>query len=195
MANEPSPNDLKNLWQEQKVEIMRFSVDEIRRKADTFRSKIRRRNIREYLGAAFVVLASSWYFVTINKPIPRISFALMIAGTLYVAYRLYRMGSARETPAGMGYATGLNYYRSELERQRDLLRRVWSWYLAPLIPGLALLIGWSLFSAPPARRWYVAAYMVVAAALFWGIAHLNKRAAQRLDRRIMELNAMEDQSA
>jgi len=114
---------------------MRFSVNEIRRKADTFRSRIRRRNIREYLGAAFVVLFSSWNVVTVTSPIPRISFALMLAGTLYVAYRLYEMGSNRETPASMGYATGLNYYRSELERQRDLLRRAWSWYLAPLIPG------------------------------------------------------------
>jgi hypothetical protein len=195
MTNEPSPDDCRNLWQEQEVEIMRFSVDEIRRKADTFRSRIRRRNIREYLGAAFVVLVSSWYFVIITSPIPRISFALMIGGTLYVAYRLYATGSARETPAGMGYTTGLNYYRSELERQRDLLRGVWSWYLAPLVPGLGLFIGWWLFSAPPERRWIVVVYMILTSTLFWVIAHINKRAAKRLDRRIMELNAMEDQSA
>ena len=171
---------------------MRFSVDEIHRKANTFRRKIRRRNMREYLGAAFVLLVSSWNFVMAGRPVPRISFALMIAGTLYVAYRLHQAGAARETPAGMGYATGLNYYRGELERQRDLLRSVWSWYLAPWIPGLALLTGWGAFSAPPGRRWYVAGYMVAAAALFWVIAYINKRAALRLDRRIVELNAMEE---
>ena len=192
MANEPSPDDCKNLWKEQEVEVMRFSVDEIRGRADAFRRKIQRRNIREYLGAAFVVLVCSWNFVRVTSMVPRISFALMTAGTLYVAYRLYKAGSARETPAEMGYTTGLDYYRGELERQRDLLRGVWSWYLAPLIPGLALLIGWSLLSAPSGRRWYVVAYMVAAAALFWGIAYINKRAAQRLDRRIVELNAMED---
>jgi hypothetical protein len=43
-------------------------------------------------------------------------------------------------PAEMGREYGIAFYRRELEKQRDLLRGIWKWYLGPLIPGLALFV-------------------------------------------------------
>ena len=39
----------------------------------------------------------------------------------------------------------LEFHRSELVRQRDLLRSVWWWYLLPFVPGMLLIpVGSSL---------------------------------------------------
>lgn len=48
MKNEVAPNGLKALWQSQEREFVEMSLDEIRRRAQKHRRKVRRRNAIEY---------------------------------------------------------------------------------------------------------------------------------------------------
>ena len=55
MPDEMNPNDPRNLWQGQEVEIVTLTVDEVRRRAARFERRIHRRNVREYAAGALVV--------------------------------------------------------------------------------------------------------------------------------------------
>jgi hypothetical protein len=82
--------------------------------------------------------------------------------------------------------SSLEFYRVQLERQRDLLHGVWRWYMLPFVPGfLVLLIGQAL--AQPARVSFVVAYGVLALCLGVGLHALNRGAAARIQRALDRL--------
>jgi hypothetical protein len=80
----------------------------------------------------------------------------------------------------------LDFHRTQLTRQRDLLREVWSWYILPFVPGMLLmLIGFGV--AHPERIRFIVAYAVALAGLMIGLHLLNRRAATGIQRRLDEL--------
>ena len=71
--------------------------------------------------------------------------------------------------------SGLEFTRSELVRQRHLLRGVWWWYLLPFVPGMLLIhVGYSLEHP---ESWYLRAVGIFVAVTFVGIGLLNQRVA------------------
>ena len=56
-----------------------------------------------------------------------------ITTALYVIYQLYRRGSARAVPPDARLETSLELYRAQLERRRNALRGIWSWYTGPIL--------------------------------------------------------------
>jgi len=193
MANESPPNDrLKSVWQNQPSEGIRVSVDEIRRWAGKFHEKICWRNAREYVAGVVVVVFFGFEFCRASDAAVRVAYGLIIAGIVYVIWHLHRRGSARNLPADLGLASGLEFYRRELERQRDLLQSVWGWYLGPLIPGLVLLTVARARTNPGHAR-DIGLSLALFALVFVFIGRLNRRAARKLQRQIDELNALEGQ--
>ena len=122
----------------------------------------------------------------------RVACGLIIAGALYVMWRLHQRGASRNVPAEMGLASGLEFHRRELARQRDLLRSVWSWYLAPVIPGLVVLM-LARARINPGHLRPIGLSSALIALLFIFVWWLNHQAARRLQSRIDELNALEGQ--
>lgn len=181
-------DDPRNLWQNQEVEEMKLSLEEIRARAAKFQSRIRRRNLREYAAALLVILLFARFFSTTPNIVERIGFALVIAGALYYIAHLWKWGAPRFLPADMGRADCLHFYRGELERQRDLLRGVWTWAILPIAPGLAIGLIYGIVTASPAARWRSILGALIATAIILGIGWLNQRAAGRLDGQIAELN-------
>jgi len=181
-------DDLRNLWQNQEVEEVRISVDELRVKAAKFQGRIRWRNLREQAACLFVITAFGAMSLKIHQAVPRISFALIIAGAIYVAWHIQKWGAPKILPADLGRASCVGFYRDELERQCNLLRSIWKWYLGPLIPGMSLFVLYGIWVTPSHRRWFPIAYAVAAAAFFWLIGRLNQRAARRLEEQIAELD-------
>jgi membrane protein implicated in regulation of membrane protease activity len=97
----------------------------------------------------------------------------------------------RPLPKDAGLTTCIEFQRRELERQRDLLSNVWSWYLGPLIPGMAVLITAYALANPAHWKYqgvFIAAYVLFVAAVFAGIGKLNGKAARKLQRQIDELD-------
>ena len=167
---------------------MKISVDELRLKAAKFQNAVRWRNLREQAACVFVIVAFGVMSWKIPQTVPRISFALIIAGTIYVAWHLQKWGAPKRPPADLARVTSLEFYRGELERQRELLRGIWKWYLGPLVPGLTLLVLWVIWVARPERRWFPITYGAVAAGVFVLIGWLNQRSARKLEGMLAELN-------
>jgi hypothetical protein len=192
MANERRPDDLCEVWRGQKVEHNQMTLAEIREKASKFQRRIRFRNLKEY-GAYAAVVAFFGFSMGAYPPLMRAGAWLCIAGMLYSAYQMHRRGSSKTVAAGWEPESCLSFHRRELERQRDLLLSIWSWYLGPLIPGLALLMIGGGVARPGHLKhaWAaVSLYLALIAVGFWFVARLNRRAAQRLQRQIDELGAL-----
>jgi len=195
MANEVNLRnelDLRSVWQSQEPEGAKISLEEIQQKARTLHSRVSRRNLREYVAVAIVVLAGAFFIARIHSAVVRVGSALQIAGALYVAYQLHRRGSAKSLPEDCGFECCVDFHRRELERQRDALRSVWWWYLGPLIPGLVVLVAGKEFFRPAGEphHWIGFAVMIaICTLLFAGIGKLNHMAARWLQKQIDELNA------
>jgi len=188
MMNE-SPNNqtIKELWQCQPVEGTKMSVEEIRTRSAKFERKIAWRNVREYVAGGIAAGLFASFLVKSHDTFFQTACALMIAGLACMAYQLHRRASARSMPSDLGAANSLQFHRAELERQLDFLRRVWRWYLGPLIPGL---VAFSLATSSAdhhdiLRITLVNSLFAFCLVLVW---RLNVYAARCLQRRIDELS-------
>ena len=116
----------------------------------------------------------------------RIGAGMNVAAAIMVAYLIHRWGTARMLPSDLALTSALDFHRVELERQRDLLRSVWWWYLLPFTPGLLVLeVGQAL--ARPERTPRIVAFSIAMFLFAVGIYAWNLRAAARIQRRIDRL--------
>ncbi len=191
MENEsPQDREMRELWQDQKTEGVRMSVAEVQANAGKFQRSIRSRNAREYVAAAVVVVFFGFEFWRAGDMLVRTGFVLLIAGVVYMVWQLHARGSSKTIPKDAGLSSYVDFQRRELERQRDALRSVWSWYLAPLVPGMAVLLT-AFGLANPGRSphiWLVVGIEAfVMGAMCFLIAKLNGTAARKLQRQIDDL--------
>jgi len=188
------PNNPQQVWQTQPVEGIKMSADAIRQRAGKFERRIFWRNIREYASSLVAALLFAYFFATNHALLFRVAYALFIAGLGWVVFQLHRQGSAKNMPAELGTLTYLQFFRAELERQRDVVKNVWPWYLAPLVPGFVVLTAASVIARPNSAGLATAGLLdVVVAVLFLLIWKMNLRAARCLQRTIDDLNAAERQ--
>ena len=198
MRNEAAQPDLQTLWQQQKVEAIEMSVEQLERKARRYQSKIRRRNLLEYLAVAVIIPYMAFVIWKFPQPLIQLAAGLSIAGAVYLAIQLYRRGSAQASPQDRALKPWIEYHRTELRRQRDLLSSSWRWYLGPLIPGLACFVIAGILVNPGRLQHptaFVSAYAVVAAAAILWVRRWHVRCARKLDRQIGELDAMQKEQA
>lgn len=197
MTNESSSTDVRDLWQSQPTESPRISLEDLRGKMHKFERRLFWRNIREYAGGVFVVAAFGFYEWRFPALLLRLGSGLTIAGTLYVMFQLHRRASARPAPVDLGLSTSIEFHRQALERQRDALRGVWSWYLLPLVPGLAVFLFGTAAGQWTAHTMHMGAlvrgYGVLAccmAAVFYAVWRLNQKGADKLQVQIDEMSKL-----
>jgi hypothetical protein len=187
--NDHSNNSAQQIWQTQPVEGMKVSADVIRLRATNFENKISRRNLRESIASLFVIGAFSYFFVTSPGVLLRITWALFIAGMIWIIIALRVKGTPKTMPAALGSSSSVDFFRSELERQRDLLKNVFPWYLAPLVPGYVALNAAYALKFPGSIRWTGLGLLdLIFVAVFAGVWYMNRRAAHCLQRSIDELS-------
>jgi hypothetical protein len=190
-------DELRELWQSQKANESKMSLEEIREKARIFEKMIRRRNLIEYAGG---VIVSVSFAKQIFQPTPpnfmtRIGAGLTVLATIYVVSMLHRRGSVKNVPDAMARTSFIEFYRRSLERQRDLLRDAWRWYLLPFVPGLvAMFVSFGMRDglwlnpepAPnPLREGFsLILFAAVLIVFFFVVAAVNKRSAKRLQAKI-----------
>jgi hypothetical protein len=184
--------ELRGLWQAQPAEVVSMSIEQLQSRAGKFRSTIAWRNAREAAAAAVVVAGFGAFLFWVRNPIIRAGAGLIIFGCLYATYRLFRNGTARDLPAELGLRNSIEFHRNELQRQYDLLRGVWRWYLGPFLPGLAVFLAGDALTVP---NRVAATVVVVLGGLavgltFFTIARINARAARGIRRRIDDLDAL-----
>lgn len=157
--------------------------------AEKFQRKIRFRNLTEYVACAgLVAWAASFTLRSAAPPVIKAGVVLIALGGLAVTAILRLRGHAatRELSLTAPTREALGWHRSELVRQRDLLRAVPLWYLGPFVPGVAttLVGGWL---TNPGQGLRVALSAAFVALVFAGVALLNLRGARKLDQQIEEL--------
>lgn len=185
-------NPVQELWQHQPVEGMHMPVEELRRRAGKFERTVYWRNVREYGASLLVAGVLAYLFATTQDGLSRLSFGLFIAALLWIVVQLHRKGSSKKLPNGVDTLTGLRFYRTELERQLETVSSVWSWYLAPLVPGLVVYTIGNAVRVPRLASWAGLALMdLVIAGVFVCIWRMNKKAARCLQRMIEELNGVD----
>ena len=116
--------------------------------------------------------------------------ALVIAGTLFVAWQLRRRASA-EPPERAGAMPLLLFARAQLVRQCEALRSVFRWYILPFLPGMSVFMTGTMLAeranGPEPRD---AVGFAVLIAMLAGIWWLNQLGARRLQRSIDEMDAL-----
>ncbi len=183
----------QQIWQSQPLEGMKMSADAIRLRAGKFERRIDRRNLRENIAGVFVIAFFAHSLITTHEILFRVTWGLFIVGMIWILVHLRLKGTPRSMPGDMGASTCLEFFRSELERQRDLVKNVWPWYLAPLVPGYLALNAAFIYHSPHPIRWGTLTLMdAFFVAVFAGVWMLNQRAARCLQRSVDELTAAQD---
>lgn len=167
-----------------------MSADVIRQRAIRFERRVARRNLRESIASLLAIGAFCYFYATTPGTLLRVTWILFISGMIWIIVHLRLKGTPKAMPAAMGSYSSLEFFRSELERQRDLVNKVWLWYLAPLFPGYFALNLACIFTSPRPPRWgslvLIDVIFVIAFVAVW---KMNQRAARCLQRMIDELNA------
>ena len=180
-----SEKDIRQLWREQPRTPDPLPIDEMRLKAEQFRS---RRGRWKMIGSMVVVVAMIVGTVEAFWPgqgiVERTGDLLTVAAFLYIGYqyRKYARQSAPENPTAMNYAA---VYRRQIVFERDLARQG-ARYLWPFVPGVTLsLLGGSVGHWSLIRSIGIVAFGVT---LFLVIAWVYARTARRLQRELEALD-------
>jgi hypothetical protein len=165
----------------------------VRARAETFARKIRRRNLREVAAGAFVVAGGVTIAARAPTALGLAGGVAMALGAIFVSVFIFlRARNLRAPEPAAPTSEVVAYERAQLERQARLLERVWLWYLAPLLPSVALIYAESLQRAldrpdPTGGVALTAALFAASLGVFVVIGWINKRAARGLRERMAQL--------
>ena len=193
------PNDpLKAAWLSQPVEHIQMSTMELAGAAGRFEKKVHRRNLIEYIAGAVVIPAfGAVFFFGHHGWIMRLGSAMAVLGVVFILWQLHRRASAGRLPSGASPENLLAFQRNELVRQRDALRSVPVWYLAPVVPSFIVLsLGrWIQDHNPKVSlaedHVRIIIGGVIAALLLAIVWLLNALGAARLDREIDKIDRLQ----
>lgn len=183
----------RNAWTDHQSGARFSAPEDCARAASRLETRVYWRNLVEYAAGGLVALLSGG--ATIASLAAglvdfAIAFSLLLGGIVMVLRHLIRRGSnlARHPEESC-----IAHHRAALTRQRDLLRAVPRWYLAPMLPGVIALYGVvALRVAPVAQAADMARQLGLpllgTLAVFAAIGWLNLRAAAGLDRQLAALD-------
>jgi len=199
MTTEFPSGDVRDAWQSQPVEPFRMSPDEIHKKIGQLDKKIRRRNFIGFAICFLEIACFSCFYFIFPILIQRIGALLTVLGMGYLVYQLYlnqlQRAESTNTAARMGTAALAEFYRAELQRQRDFHCGIWFWSrLIMILPGpLVFIVG--LETVYPSLAIYIRAEG--AAFLFFAALAipLNRRLAREYQKQFDELETMVKESS
>ena len=183
---------IKSLWTNQSRDAKFAEPKSSSRRMTKLERQVLIRNLIEYCAGALVLVlfgAATIMAVMASQFIMAVCFASTVVGVIYVIGTLYRQGRV-ETRQPENSC--IDHLRGQLTRQRDLLRSVPKWYLAPLVPGVVGLYLTIIWEVAQVRGWAVAVeglWLEFGGTLvfFVFVGWLNLRAARGLDREIQAL--------
>lgn len=181
----PDDRSLRALWQSGAAEIAPLPIAEIKRRAGKLSDSVARRNRREYIAIGIVAAVFALYAIILPGYWLKIGSLLVIAGTLFVGWQLARRSSRPDPDAEA--ADVRTYYRARLVTEEHMLARVGRWYLAPLIPGLAVFLA-GISRVANLSPLSFAILVAVHALVFLGIWWLNRRTAAILRDQIARID-------
>ena len=174
----------------------RFTPDrELAGKQTDFHRRVRRRNVIEYIAGSLVIAVfawTAWLTAQAGEIVITLGWLCGIVGIAVVMTNLYhRAGNLPHRPE----ADCRSHLRAQFEHQRQALASVPRWYLAPLLPGVVLIIAGSVLPVAREAGWLAALAAgagptAIVVGLFGAVAWLNRRAARMLEREIEALDTL-----
>ena len=133
--------DLRQLWQRQALDAPRINLAYLQHQVGRLQRRTRLRNSFEYVGAigAFVWVIWAGRGFIAPRPIMTAGILLWVLGMLFVAFQWHRRAAMASPAEQLGTLDALQFYRQQLERQRDARRGNWRGWLPPLAPCLVVL--------------------------------------------------------
>jgi hypothetical protein len=186
--------DPQELWQNQPTEPLKMSATDLRRKALETQSKARFAAVSTIIIGIVLCVFFAWSFARAHEMLARMGWGLLSLCGIYAAYHAYKWIWPGTLPEEAPIHTCLEFYRRELERQRDYNRRWWR-------SGLPffLLLGMVMAAAGTGARNVPPHPLLTALPFFlalaiWVVAFLllrKKHGPKILQREIEELRAFE----
>ena len=190
------PEELRQLWQRQALDAPRINLVYLQHRMRALQRRTRLRNGCEYLGGIACmawVAWSGWGFIS-PRPIMTLGIGLWILGMVFVMVQWHRRAALQESAAQLGTLDAMQFYRRQLERQRDARRGSWRWWLPPLAPSIIVLLVALCVEVTP-TPWVAIAGLAtwVVFAVSMGILGYE-RAAQGIQREIDALDSLTSKS-
>jgi hypothetical protein len=187
--------DARELWSKDDAATPEVDMEDIIRRADVLRRKVRFSNTMELVAGAlvvviFVAMAAVPGFTHLPT-MSRVGAAFIACAAIFVVTYLVLRSQAPEIRRDV---STLACYREDLERRHALLASVTKWYLAPFWPGLALFFAGVLLEhwGEPATLPTMAIVLFVTVATNVGIWLFNRRAAKKLAAELDSLPSRSD---
>lgn len=186
----------RSVWQSQAVEAPRLSVEYVRHQAEKLNSDLRRETWLGYGALALSALAVMYVWWKANTHPPALAISLRVAavflilGAAYVLMQVLKRGRMIEAHMS-GVVQGIEVYRLELQRRRDLYWSSLRWSVWPVLPGALLVFGGGLLYDTRPNK--LLRYTLVAAfAVTWTLVALwyYKRKGDGFDRELQALDSM-----
>jgi MFS family permease len=142
MQNDSPENGVRTIWLNQPTEKPTMISKLIEQRSRKLRAKTR----RGLFGTVAGPLAAGFFYAYSMKEFPALRqvlqppFAFAVAWGLAGLYFLNRGMWSAVTPGDVGLNTGLEVCRLEIERQRDLARRLLVWSFGPVMLATATFI-------------------------------------------------------
>jgi len=162
---------------------------------------LRRKALELQFAAVFTIIMGiifcvffAWSFARAHSELARMGLALLSLCMIYAAYHAYKWTWPRNLPEEAPINTCLEFYRRELERQRDYSHRWWRSGL-PILRLLGVVmaaVGTGTRNAPPHPLLNALPFFLALA--IWVVAFLllrKKQGRENLQREIEELRAFE----
>ena len=194
MTEEPSPDDMKDLWRDQKSEPPQISLDRFRRKSRKLRKKGKREVLILGALALFFLAVLVPEFLTANDVVYRSGLGILIIWMVGMPLRAYRKTWPEPSATDVALTTCIEQYRRELERHRDYHRYLGRWVVAPFLLGVAVCM-WAIAQEHDdlvKNAWPFCFLLAVWLALFFPI---RARRVKKLLSKIDKLDALKTEDS
>ena len=200
MSLQPPEPDLKNIWQNQEMEKATMSIEEVRLKAQKIFYRRRRdliaRSVFVLLSAVFCGIFLATARMTPVRELAGFVMAILLASTIRNLYLSYvRSDGGLSTVGGSpntALTSCLEFYRGELERQREFARLP-SWQLVTVLVIIVFLIRDALMRIGTDTHRFVLPFVLIAAAGLIVLTAVRKFEARRVQDDINALDTFEDE--
>jgi hypothetical protein len=191
--SERTTDDPGHIWREQPEENRPVNLEHIVNRRTEELSSSTRSEILTSIGAALLLIAvMAWRLPVVREGLLEFAFA---AAMVWVAISVYwfrrRIWPGKSSPRGSVAATGIEYYRAELERRRDHLKNEWLWhgplFLAAIV-FIAVVMGRANIVFQPLRN-VLPLVILLAAWTGFGLWR-RRRQAGELQREIDEIDSL-----
>jgi len=190
MPDDPSQNDPKAIWQNQPTEPFAMTMEKIRQKARELHTKTRRELLGNIAMPLIVIAFSGFGIARTDDPLQRTAFVLAILWSLTGQYFLNRGMWSRTLLGDAALTTGLEFYRQEIKRRRDLFGRILQWSFGPVVFAIgALILAVGISNRALFRN--MAPFTAMVIVWIAGVFVIRIRGQRELQREIEELNEIE----